>query len=1296
MATLLLSAVGASIGAGFGGTVLGLSGAVIGRAVGATLGRVIDQRVMGAGADPVEVGRIERFRLTGASEGAAVARAWGRVRLGGQVIWATRFQENATRSGGGKGGSRPRTVQYSYSVSLAIALCEGEVRRVGRIWADGNEIDPGKLNLRLYPGSETQMPDPKIAAVEGAGLAPAYRGTAYVVIEDLDLAAFGNRVPQFSFEVVRAAPTLAAGATRELAATVPGVCLIPGTGEYALATTPVRYETDPGNSRSANVNTPGDRTDFAVSLDQLTEELPDATQVNLVVSWFGDDLRCGVCRIRPKVEQATVDGTGMPWHVSGLTRGTAQVLAQLEGRSVYGGTPADASVIEAIAALKAAGRDVTFYPFILMEQLAGNGLPDPWTGDPDQPQLPWRGRITASVAPGRPGTPDRTAAVEAEVAAFFGAAQPAHFTVTPGQVAYSGPDDWGYRRFILHQAALCAAAGGVESFCIGSEMRGLTSLRGPDDSFPAVAALCQLAADVRLLLGPSCQISYAADWSEYFGHHADGNVYFHLDPLWAHPEIGFVGIDNYMPLSDWREGDAHADAPWGAIHNPDYLLANVAGGEGFDWFYASPEAEAAQIRTPITDAEWGEDWVWRYKDLAGWWQNFHHNRIGGARAAQPTAWVPQSKPIRFTEFGCAAIDKGTNQPNRFLAPKSSESGLPKYSTGQRDDLLQMAYFTAHARHWADPAKNPHSAIYDGPMLDYARSTAWAWDARPFPAFPLHQALWSDGADYHGGHWLNGRAASQPLAQVLAEITQGAGLTAVDVSAAHGLVRGYGLGEGATARAALQPLLLAGGVDPVAQGDRLVFLPRAAGPATPLDPAALALAEDLDAGLERQRRGEGEATGRLRLAYVEAEGAFAIRAVEAAWPDATGQGADDSELALALTGSEAAAIAQRWLVEAELARDTLRLALPPSRRDLGPGRVVALDGALWRIDRVDSGPAHLVEAVRIDPGAYRPPVLQPDLPVWQPVQAPQPVLPVFLDLPLMTGDEVPHAPHLAVSQQPWPGPVALWSAPVDDGYVLNGTFDLPALVGVTETDLPAAPAGRWDNGAALRLRLFSGHLSAADPAAVLAGANVLAIGDGVSDTWEILQFAEAVMVAPGTFDISRRLRGQFGSDGVMPTLWPAGSRVVVLDGAARQIILPASARGIVRHYRLAAAGRDYAAPEAVHVTRAFRGNGLRPYAPCHLRAVWQGADIALRWTRRSRIDGDTWEAPDIPLGEEAEVYSVQVWSGSTKLRETQVTAPAFVYSAAQQAADGLVGACEIRVAQISAAYGPGPARSVVVA
>ena len=136
------------------------------------------------------------------------------------------------------------------------------------------------------------------------------------------------------------------------------------------------------------------------------------------------------------------------------------------------------------------------------------------------------------------------------------------------------------------------------------------------------------------ILGPDTRIGYAADWSEYFGHQpgdGSGDVFYHLDPLWASPAIDFIGIDNYMPLSDWRDGAGHADRAAGSIYDLAYLKGNVAGGEGYDWYYADTAGRAAQDRIPIRDGAYGEDWVFRYKDLVSWWSRPHFNRPGGAR-----------------------------------------------------------------------------------------------------------------------------------------------------------------------------------------------------------------------------------------------------------------------------------------------------------------------------------------------------------------------------------------------------------------------------------------------------------------------------------------------------------------------------------------------------------------------------------------------------------------------------------------------------------------------------------------
>jgi len=52
------------------------------------------------------------------------------------------------------------------------------------------------------------------------------------------------------------------------------------------------------------------------------------------------------------------------------------------------------------------------------------------------------------------------------------------------------------------------------------------------------------------------------------------------------------------------------------------------------------------------------------------------------------AWAPESKPFVFTEYGCPAIDRGTNRPNVSFDPKSSESAAPHFSRGGRDDAIQ--------------------------------------------------------------------------------------------------------------------------------------------------------------------------------------------------------------------------------------------------------------------------------------------------------------------------------------------------------------------------------------------------------------------------------------------------------------------------------------------------------------------------------------------------------------------------------------------------------------------------------
>ena len=573
MATLVLGVAGGALGSVFGGV-----GAIAGRALGSLAGYAIDQTLFGPKPANATGPRLSDLEVQASTEGAVMPRVYGKTRLAGQIIWATDFEEvTKTETQGGKGGPKVTTTEYSYFANFAVALCEGKIARIGRIWADGKPLDQAAFTFRVYPGDEEQLPDSLIAAKQG-GSAPAYRGTAYVVFERMALADFGNRLPQLSFEVFRPVP----GIEQHVRA----VCVIPGSTEFGYDPVPVFTSPSGGTYRTENTHAARFTSDWSVSLDELQALCPNLEWVTLVVAWFGDDLRVGSCTIRPKVDDPAKVVFGASWQVSGLTRAQASRVSLVDGRPAYGGSPSDLSVVRAIQDLRARGLKVVLAPFIMMDIAPGNLLADPRTGLPGQPAFPWRGEITCIPAPGLPGSPDGSEAAASDVAAFLGTAAPADFGPGFFGPSYSGPAEWSYRRMVLHYAHLSAAAGGVDAFLIGSELRGLTTLRSGAGVYPFVAGLKALAADARSILGAAAKISYAADWSEYFGHQpADGtgDVNFHLDPLWADADIDFVGIDVYHPLADWRDEPGHLDeASARSTYDLDYLASNIRGGEGFD------------------------------------------------------------------------------------------------------------------------------------------------------------------------------------------------------------------------------------------------------------------------------------------------------------------------------------------------------------------------------------------------------------------------------------------------------------------------------------------------------------------------------------------------------------------------------------------------------------------------------------------------------------------------------------------------------------------------------------------
>ena len=301
MASIVLGAVGAAVG---GSTLLGtaLTG-TIGKAVGGQ----IDNLLFGKSVHR-EGKRLEELSVQTSTYGEPIPVLYGSARLAGNVIWARPLKEvSTTTETGGKGGGTQSSTEFSYFASLAIAICEGEIDSVERVWADAAQLDLSQGTYRIYKGAEDQLPDSLIESFEGVGSTPAYRGLAYVVVEDFPLGAFGNRIPNFTFEVKRKVLPSEID-DQPLEHQLKSMIMIPGSGEFVYDTvTQTKQSGEQAGSEFAqtgfdeyvNQHNNQGKANALVAMDQMLEACPNLEWVGLVVTWFGDSLDAGTCTIYP-------------------------------------------------------------------------------------------------------------------------------------------------------------------------------------------------------------------------------------------------------------------------------------------------------------------------------------------------------------------------------------------------------------------------------------------------------------------------------------------------------------------------------------------------------------------------------------------------------------------------------------------------------------------------------------------------------------------------------------------------------------------------------------------------------------------------------------------------------------------------------------------------------------------------------------------------------------------------------------------------------------------------------------
>jgi len=607
-----------------------------------------------------------------------------------------------------------------------------------------------------------------------------------------------------------------------------GVNLLPSTGEFTYDPLPYKGKRiTEATSQFINLyasNGNGDRTDFSIAIDQLESQFPNCETIAVVVSWFGSSVDATHCAIYPSTTYASgsferADGSEDFWRCSSLTQNSSGLIELPKNGDafVYGGTPSDQSIVRCIANLKTRGYRVVFYPFILM---TAEGFP--WRGritlDGDRsPAVDTV--VSAFLGDASSGSFIRDA-VNLTVS-YSG--PPTDFTYRRMILHYANLCvlAGGVDLFLLG-SELC----GLESLrgLMWTKEGGLQSDGRVAWDYPFVNGLIDLANDVRSILDDAGLtkdletlknlISYSADWSVWMGvqHQGEDGQWPHLDQLYASDNIDLVCFDNYLPLSDWTTHHDSLDIThWRSqrpvvegwppspsemnglglggqpnLHSVAYLKANIEGGEKFNWFYRSgenlgrgfdPASSDLRVSLPAGDrltqsrsAYFAGQEILANKHIRWWWNNQHQaiydldDGNGWQARGGFTKWQAQSKSIAFVEYGVAACDKATNQPNVFFDPKSTESFTAYWSIWdpasggyrpRQDYKLQLLYLKAVYEYWFEDGNN-EASVAGLPMVEPAFTLAWNWDARPFPVFPRRVDLWGDAVNWTAGQWLSGK------------------------------------------------------------------------------------------------------------------------------------------------------------------------------------------------------------------------------------------------------------------------------------------------------------------------------------------------------------------------------------------------------------------------------------------------------------------------------------------------------------------------------------------------------------
>ncbi len=673
----LFSMIGKKLGQCFGGGIF----STIGSYIGGYSGKIIDNYLTNKWFPTQEISSYHitnyknNFLLSVVAQyGTPIPLVFGQIRVPGKIIWVNTITEVSNSrivkkifSSKTQIKSNQYVTEPSYYLSFAMAICEGEIVDITKVWHGENIININQYNYRLYKGSEQQLPDCLINTKMNNN-APAYRDLAYIVFDELPLVDFKNTIPNLSFEVIRKAQFNFDSTVEEK---TESVTIMPVFGEY-IHDTKIQTKTDHAlleknlYSKPINCHNTYNIADSIHNLNQLQNTFPNLKWFTHAVSWFGNSLDIKDCIIKPGVESSNDDiSYSEEWKVANYNRLQAHKISKDNNNNpIYGGTTNDLSIIRYLKEIRSRKIKIMFYPMLFL----------------DNSNTPFRDKLTGESC---------------YVKDFFSRKQ-------------------GYNEFILHYAHLVKDY--IDCFIIGSELIGLTSINN-NNSFPAVIELVNLAKLVKNIVGPEVKVSYAANWLEY--HHTKGGWY-NLDLLWSSPNIDFIGINAYFPITNSSK-------------------------------YNTPHIEIADLDTNKEDYNYNIplDPQYNYKNIRYWWENKHVNPDG-----LKTVWQPKSKLIWFTEFGIPFI----NQPNSTINHLSNKNSATTSDLSIKTDFsIQRYYLKTFIDYW----KNEEFI---------AQIFLYGWNTCPNPTYSQSNIIQKNNL-LSNGYWINNKFGLLSLSSIILDLSK---------------------------------------------------------------------------------------------------------------------------------------------------------------------------------------------------------------------------------------------------------------------------------------------------------------------------------------------------------------------------------------------------------------------------------------------------------------------------------------------------------------------------------------------